>query len=119
MLLDSDLAELYGVETRVLNQAIKRNLQRFPRDFMFQLTADEAGEAVGDDDRRGKHRKYAPFAFTEQGAAMLSSVLSSQRAIDVNIAGNPEAVNPRPLSNSFTRRGLASPEAYGASQSRA
>ena len=76
VLLDQTLAELYGVETRVLVQAIKHNLARVPADFMFQLTAEES---------RGQHRKYLPYAFTEQGVAMLSSVLRSARAIAVNI----------------------------------
>jgi hypothetical protein len=88
VLLDQALAELYGVETRVLVQAIKRNLARFPADFMFQLTASEwAGlrsQIVTSKPRRGG-RRYAPYAFTEQGVAMLSSVLGSERAIAVNI----------------------------------
>lgn len=83
-MLDSDLAELYGVETGALNRAVKRNFARFPGDFMFQLTMDEAERLrcqigtlkVG----RGRHRKYRPYAFTEQGVAMLSSVLRSKRA---------------------------------------
>ncbi len=89
-MLDTDLAELYEVETKVLNQAVKRNLDRFPADFCFQLTANEA-DAL---DRlrsqivtlkRGEHRKYLPYVFTEQGVAMLSSVLHSPRAVQVNI----------------------------------
>ena len=88
VMLDADLAQLYGVETRVLVQAVKRNLKRFPEDFMFQLTATEfAGlrsqsviSSVGHGGRR-----TAPYAFTEQGVAMLSSVLGSPRAIAVNI----------------------------------
>jgi len=87
IMLDRDLAEMYGVEVRVLNQAVKRNSIRFPEDFMFQLTKEE------DDSlrsqfvilKRGKHSKYFPFAFTEQGVAMLSSVLNSETAIQVNI----------------------------------
>ena len=91
VLLDSDLAELYGVPTKVFNQAVKRNRQRFPDDFMFRLTS-EAGrevEAIRSQFvtlKRGQHRKYAPYVFTEQGIAMLSSVLNSERAILVNIA---------------------------------
>jgi hypothetical protein len=86
---DSDLAELYEVETRVLNQAVKRNIERFPADFMFQLTVEEVAglrsQFVTLKTGRGRHRKYQPYAFTEQGVAMLSSVLRSQRAIRVNI----------------------------------
>jgi hypothetical protein len=89
VMLDSDLAELYEVETRVLNQAVKRNIERFPADFMFQLTVEEVAglrsQFVTLKTGRGRHRKYQPYAFTEQGVAMLSSVLRSQRAIDVNV----------------------------------
>src|SRR5262245_35704714 len=96
VMLSSDLAELYGVETRALLQAVKRNLDRFPSDFMFQLTWDEvAGLHSTQHDRRprsqivilrrGQNIKYLPYAFTEQGVAMLSSVLRSQRAVHVNI----------------------------------
>jgi len=89
VMLDADLAELYGVETRVLVQAVKRNLGRFPEDFMFQLSKEEAdflrSQIVTLEKGRGQHRKYLPYAFTEQGVAMLSSVLRSQRAIQVNI----------------------------------
>ena len=89
VMLDSDLAELYEVETRVLNQAVKRNIERFPADFMFQLTAEEASglrsQFVTLKTGRGQHRKYQPYVFTEQGVAMLSSVLRSERAIRVNI----------------------------------
>ena len=85
----ADLAELYGVETRVLVQAVKRNLGRFPEDFMFQLSKEEAdflrSQIVTLEKGRGQHSKYLPYAFTEQGVAMLSSVLHSQRAIQVNI----------------------------------
>jgi hypothetical protein len=92
VLLDQDLAELYGVETRVLVQAVKRNLSRFPSDFMFQLTAAEwaalRSQTVILKPGRGQHRKYLPYAFTEQGVAMLSSVLNSERAIAVNIEIN-------------------------------
>ncbi len=111
VLLDSDLAELYGVETKVLNQAVKRNLERFPEDFMFQVSKAEAalisrsqivtleGGITGKPLekrailrsqivtlRHGEHLKYRPYAFTEQGVAMLSSVLRSDRAIQVNLA---------------------------------
>jgi hypothetical protein len=117
IMLDSDLAELYGVEARVLNQAVKRNIGRFPADFMFQLTEEEMdaltcqagsstiGNAARDrsqsvtgsklpanssqtvmSSRKHRGRSYRPYAFTEQGVAMLSSVLRSQRAVEVNIA---------------------------------
>ena len=89
VMLDADLAELYGVEARVLNQAVKRNLKRFPSDFMFQLSVEEddalRSQFVTLKQGRGKHRKYPPYAFSEQGVAMLSGVLNSDRAIEVNI----------------------------------
>lgn len=87
-MLDADLAELYGVQTKVLVQAVKRNAERFPADFMFQLRSDEwaslRSQFVTSKPGRGG-RRTAPYAFTEQGVAMLSSVLGSQRAIAVNI----------------------------------
>jgi len=114
VMLDSDLAELYGVETGALNRAVKRNIDRFPADFMFQLTAEEmdalrcqigilknemSSEKLSQSApevqplrlqivtlKQGQHRKYLPYVFTEQGVAMLSSVLRSQRAVEVNIA---------------------------------
>ena len=86
-MLDEDLAELYQVETKALNQAVKRNIERFPKDFAFQLTKKEwdglRSQTVTSKGRGG--RKYHPYAFTEQGVAMLSSVLRSQRAVQVNI----------------------------------
>ncbi len=86
VLLDVDLAELYGVETKVLLQAVKRNRERFPEDFMFQLTADEFGNLRSQFVTSSwGGRRYAPYVFTEQGVAMLSSVLKSPRAIAVNI----------------------------------
>lgn len=114
VMLDSDLAELYGVETRMLNQAVKRNIKRFPDDFMFQLKKKEADLFLKYKDsdfkedtssrsqfvtlnrdnslrsqnvilKRGQHLKYFPYVFTEQGVAMLSSVLKSDRAIEANI----------------------------------
>lgn len=89
VMLDSDLARLYGVETRTLNQAVTRNAARFPPDFMFRLSADEArflrSQIVILRAKPGGHPKYRPRAFTEQGVAMLSSVLRSQRAIIVNV----------------------------------
>ena len=88
VLLDENLAELYGVQTRALVQAVQRNRVRFPEDFMFQLTAAEwaalRSQSVTSKPGRGG-RRYAPYAFTEQGVAMLSSVLGSERAIAVNI----------------------------------
>lgn len=111
VMLDFQLAELYEVETRTLNQAVQRNIERFPGDFMFQLSWEETEEVLRsqfvilDEQtqtkgrkternsrsqivtlKRGQHLKYAPFAFTEQGVAMLSSVLRSPRAVLVNIA---------------------------------
>mgnify|MGYP003296985608 CR=1 FL=1 len=87
VLLDRDLAELYGVETKVLNQAVKRNIERFPTDFRFQLTKEEClrSQIVTLNTARGQHLKYLPYAFTEQGVAMLSSVLKSDIAITVSV----------------------------------
>ena len=87
VMIDRDLAELYGVETRVLNQAVKRNIERFPEDFMFALEESEKTELVTNCDRFNslKHSTVAPYAFTEQGVAMLSSVLRSPQAVEVNI----------------------------------
>ncbi len=103
VMLDSDLAMLYGVETRTLNQAVKRNIKRFPEDFMFQLTKEEANHSrsqiviLNNDElssrsqiatlntQRGQNIKYLPYAFTRNGIAMLSSVLRSDTAVEVNI----------------------------------
>jgi hypothetical protein len=87
-MLDSDLAGLYGVKTRVLNQAVRRNIRRFPDDFMFQLNEKEKYQVVTNCDHlaRLKYSASLPYAFTEQGVAMLSSVLRSRRAIEINIA---------------------------------
>ena len=122
VMLDFDLAELYAVPTRTLNQAVKRNRDRFPEDFMFQLSTPEARAlrsqivildaphrlsqlATG---KRGEHSKYLPYAFTEQGVAMLSSVLRSKRAVQVNIAIMRTFVGLREmlLSNSNLARKL-------------
>jgi ORF6N domain len=88
VMIDRDLAGLYGVTTKVLNQAVKRNQRRFPDDFMFTLTAEEKHQLVTNCDRFKplKHSSASPRAFTEQGVAMLSSVLNSERAIGVNIS---------------------------------
>src|SRR5438132_10623982 len=86
VMLDRDLADLYGVETKTLNRAVRRNLDRFPSDFMFQLTLKELTDLrcqIGTSSWGG--RRYLPRAFTEQGVAMLSSVLNSKRAVRVNI----------------------------------
>ncbi|MBI4848820.1 MAG: ORF6N domain-containing protein [Nitrospirae bacterium] len=88
VMLDRDLATLYGVETRMLNQAVRRNINRFPEDFMFQLSQEEAMELSRSQFvilKRGQNIKYLPHVFTENGVAMLSSVLNSERAITVNI----------------------------------
>ncbi len=87
VMLDSDLAALYGVETKRLLEAVKRNIERFPEDFMFQLSQEEYGilrSQIATSKRRGG-RRYAPYVFTEQGVAMLSSVLRSSQAVAVNI----------------------------------
>ena len=86
---DKDLAELYGVKTKALKQAVRRNINRFPEDFMFELTLKEESSLrsqIVTLEGKGKHSKYLSIVFTEQGVAMLSSVLHSKRAIDVNIA---------------------------------
>jgi hypothetical protein len=88
VMLDSDLASLYGVETKAVNRAAKRNLKRFPSDFMFQLTSEELAALkyqIGTSKEGRGGRRYRPYAFTEQGVAMLSSVLSSERAVLVNV----------------------------------
>jgi hypothetical protein len=87
VLLDRDLAKLYGVTTGNLNKAVKRNIGRFPADFMFQLTKDETASLRFQFGslKKGSHSKYLPHAFTEQGVAMLSGVLNSERAVEVNI----------------------------------
>lgn len=104
IMLDFDLAALYEVETKVFNQAVKRNIKRFPNDFMFQLTREEweslrydielrvhqnnplRSQIVTLKTGRGQHTKYLPYVFTEQGVAMLSGILNSDRAINMNIA---------------------------------
>ena len=88
IMLDRDLAELFGIETRVLKQAVKRNMKRFPKDFMFEMTATEFAKwkenaALSAADKQGL--RYAPFCFTEQGVTMLSCILNSETAIEVNL----------------------------------
>jgi ORF6N domain len=88
VMMDSDLPELYGVETNALNRAVKRNLKRFPKDFMFQLSTEEASDLrrqFGTSKIRRGGRRYLPYVFTEQGVAMVSGVLHSDRAVSVNI----------------------------------
>jgi hypothetical protein len=89
VILDYELAKLYEVETKALKQAVRRNIDRFPEDFMFQLTKEEwkllRTQSVTLEIGKGHYPKYLPFAFTEQGVAMLSAVLNSQRAIQVSI----------------------------------
>lgn len=105
-MLDQDLAGLYGVTTKAFNQAVKRNLSRFPEDFMFRLTQDE-DVAMRSQSVTASRRnvRYLPYAFTEQGVAMLSSVLRSHRAIQVNIAIMRAFVKLRELA--ATHKGLA------------
>ena len=112
VMLDHDLASLYGVETKVLNRAVKRNLRRFPLDFMFQLTAEEADLLrcqIGTSNKGRGGRRYLPYVFTEQGVAMLSSVLNSERSILVNIEIMRAFVKLRQLlaSNAELSRQLA------------
>jgi hypothetical protein len=89
VILDYELGKLYEVETKALKQAVRRNMDRFPEDFMFQLTKEEwkllRSQIVTLEIGKGHHPKYLPFAFTEQGVAMLSAVLNSQRAIQASI----------------------------------
>jgi hypothetical protein len=90
VMLDYDLAELYGVSTKALNQAMKRNLERFPSDFSFQLTKEQwdflRSQIVILEKGWGKHSKYLPYAFTEHGVTMLASILKSEKAVKMNIA---------------------------------
>ena len=115
VILDAELAEMYGVPTKSLNLAVKRNRERFPDDFMFQLTVEEADflrfQIETSKPARGG-RRYLPYAFTEQGVAMLSSVLRSTRAVQVNIAIMRAFVRLRELllSNADLARKLASLE---------
>ena len=111
VMLDRDLAELYGVETKVFNQAIKRNIERFPENFRFQLTQEEyeilrsqiVTLRLDSENTWGTHTKYLPYVFTEQGVSMLSAVLKSKTAIDISIKIINSFVNMRKLisSNNF------------------
>ncbi len=89
VMLDADIAEMYGVTTKVFNQAIKRNLGRFPTGFMFQLTEDEheslRSQIVTLKTGRGQHRKYMPYAFTEHGAIMAATILNSPKAVEMSV----------------------------------
>ena len=102
VMLDINLAQLYSVETKVLKQAVRRNIKRFPSDFMFELTLEEYKSLRLQfvTLKRGQHSKYPPFAFTEQGVAMLSGILNSDRAIEVNIAIMRTFVQLRKLMDS-------------------
>ena len=90
VMLDFDLSELYQIDNKVLKQSVRRNINRFPIDFMFELTRDEynslRSQFVTLENGRGKYSKYLPFEFTEQGIAMLSSVLKSEIAVEINIS---------------------------------
>ena len=88
MILDADLAILYGVEVKRLKEAVRRNIKRFPSDFLFELSRTEYDSLRTQiaSLKRGQHVKYLPFAFTEQGVAMLAGILNSEKAIDVNVA---------------------------------
>lgn len=104
VMLDQDLAELYGVETGALTRAVRRNAERFPSDFMFRLTREEWGDlkcqiGISRDQHGG--RRHSPFAFTEHGVAMLSSVLRSKRAVAVNIEIMRAFVERRRLASSY------------------
>lgn len=87
VMLDNDLAELYGTETKILKQAVKRNIERFPKNYMFVLTKEEYDNIreQNQTSKHGEHAKYLPFAFTEHGVMMLSNVLKSKRAIEVSM----------------------------------
>ncbi len=107
VMLDFDLAELYQIETKVLKQAVRRNIIRFPPDFMFEMTREEYNSLRSQfvtlkKNNKGKHSKYLPFAFTEQGISMLSSVLRSPIAIEINIAIMRVFVRVRQLKLSNT-----------------
>ena len=95
VMIDSDLADLYRVETKLLNRAVQRNLGRFPEDFMFQLTADERESLrcqFGTSNNGRGGRRYLPYVFTEHGVVMLSSVLNSERAVQMNVLDRKSVV---------------------------
>jgi hypothetical protein len=104
VMLDEDLAELYGVETRRLIEQVKRNIERFPSDFMFQLSKEEAAALRSQSATSGGRggRRYAPYVFTEQGVAMLSGVLRSETAVTVNIAIMRAFVELRRAATSYS-----------------
>lgn len=106
VMLDFDLAALYETETRILKQAVRRNIERFPEDFMFELTEKEynslRSQFVILKKGRGQHSKFSPFAFTEQGVAMLSSVLKSNKAIEINISIMRTFVTIRQFALNYT-----------------
>lgn len=108
VMLDVDLAKLYGVQTFRLNEAVKRNIKRFPEDFMFQLNKGEKEEVIANCDNLHnlKFSPHLPYAFTEQGVAMLSAVLNSQRAIDMNVAIMRAFVSLRQVLSSNKELGL-------------
>jgi len=114
-MLDEDLAALYAVPTKRLNEQVQRNIERFPSDFMFQLTNDETEllrSQIATSKKGRGGRRYNPYAFTEQGVAMLSSVLRSKRAVQVNIAIMRTFVKLRQIlaDNAFLRRKIESME---------
>ena len=102
-MLDYHLASLYGVQNKALKQAVRRNIKRFPSDFMFELSFEEYQSLRSQivTLKRGEHTKYPPFAFTEQGVAMLSGVLKSDRAIEVNITIMRAFIQMRTLITSY------------------
>lgn len=104
-MIDRDLAELYNTETKILNQSVKRNTERFPDDFMFKLTLKEISEVVTNCDHLKilKYSPQLPLAFTEQGVAMLSSVLKSKRAIEVNITIMRAFVRLKEMASSYKK----------------
>ena len=127
VIVDADLAALYGVQTKRFNEAVKRNLAKFPADFMLQLTTDEWAalrsqfatlDAAGTG--RGRYRKYLPYAFTEHGAIMAATILSSPRAIEMSVYAaararhlNIGALMHRPASRGPRDRAYASRDVYG------
>ena len=106
VMLDGDLAELYGVEVRQLKRQVRRNMDRFPSDFMFQLSKEENDSLRRQFGtlKRGEHSKYHPFVFTEQGVAMLSGVLHSRRAVLVNIQIMPAVAGETATPSSGAQR---------------